>query len=288
MNKPIIFASLCLLIIPVVVFADCSGEAEATEAGQGHKPQALKLKVAAIAFVLFAGAMGVGIPILGKAIPCLNPGSSLFSIIKVFAAGVILATGFIHVLPDAFESLTSPCLKENPWRMFPFTGFVATVAAIGTLISNRVLELGTVVHSIIIGISLGVSGSPDTIRPLVAALAFYQFFEGIGLGGCIAQANFKSRATAVMALFFSLTTPIGVAIGIGISNIYTENSPTALVVEGVLNAASAGILIYMSLVDMLVAELMNSKLQSNIRLLAGANLSVLLGAGCISLLAIWS
>lgn len=141
MNKPIIFASLCLLIIPVVVFADCSGEAEATEAGQGHKPQALKLKVAAIASVLFAGAMGVGIPTIGKAIPCLNPGSSLFSIIKVFAAGVILATGFIHVLPDAFESLTSPCLKENPWRMFPFTGFVATVAAIGTLISNRVINV---------------------------------------------------------------------------------------------------------------------------------------------------
>ncbi|KAI5337324.1 hypothetical protein L3X38_016595 [Prunus dulcis] len=209
MNKP----------IPMVVFADCSGEAEATEAGQGHKPQALKLKVAAIASVLFAGAMGVGIPILGKAIPCLNP---------------------------------VQC------------------------------------HSIIIGISLGVSGSPDTIRPLVAALAFYQFFEGIGLGGYIAQANFKSRATAVMALFFSLTTPIRVAIGIGISNIYTENSLTSLVVEGVLNAASAGILIYMSLVDMLAAELMNSKLQSNLRLLAGANLSVLLGAGCISLLAIWS
>ncbi|KEH35204.1 ZIP metal ion transporter family protein [Medicago truncatula] len=40
-------------------------------------------------------------------------------------AGVILATGFIHVLPDAFENLTSPCLKEHPWGDFPFTGFVA-------------------------------------------------------------------------------------------------------------------------------------------------------------------
>ncbi|CAL9010505.1 unnamed protein product [Prunus brigantina] len=288
MNKPIIFASLCLLIIPMVVFADCSGEAEATETGQGHKPQALKLKVAAIASVLFAGAMGVGIPTIGKAIPCLNPGSSLFSIIKAFAAGVILATGFIHVLPDAFDNLTSPCLKENPWGKFPFTGFVVMVAAIGTLIRNKVLELGIVLTSIIIGISLGVSGSPDTIRPLVAALAFYQFFEAMGLGGCIAQANFKSRATAVMALFFSLTTPIGVAIGIGISNIYTENSPTALVVEGVSNAASAGILIYVSLVDMLAAEFKNSKLQRNLRLLAGANISALLGAGCISLLAIWA
>ncbi|BFG24652.1 hypothetical protein CerSpe_109260 [Prunus speciosa] len=137
MNKPIIFTSLCLLIIPIVVFA----EAEAIEAGQGHKPQALRLKVTAIASVLCAGAMGVGIPILGKAIPCLNPGSSLFSVIKAFVAGVILATGFIHVLPDTFDNLMSPCLKENPWGKFPFTRFVAMVAAIGTLMVDAYATL---------------------------------------------------------------------------------------------------------------------------------------------------
>jgi len=40
---------------------------------------------------------------------------------------------------------------------------------------------------VIIGLSLGVSRSPCTIRPLVAALSFHQFFEGFALGGCIAQ-----------------------------------------------------------------------------------------------------
>jgi len=49
------------------------------------------------------------------------------------------------------------------------------------------LELGIVVHSVIIGVSLGASESPNTIRPLVAALSFHQFFEGMGLGGCITQ-----------------------------------------------------------------------------------------------------
>lgn len=51
----------------------------------------------------------------------------------------------------------------------------------------QVLELGIVVHSVIIGISLGASESPSTIKPLVAALSFHQFFEGMGLGGCIVQ-----------------------------------------------------------------------------------------------------
>ena len=91
-----------------------------------------------------------------------------------------------------------------------------------------------------------------------------------------------------MALFFSLTTPVGIAIGIGITNAYNENSPTALIVEGILNAASAGILIYMSLVDLLAADFMNSRVQESGRLQIGAHASLLLGAGCMSLLAKWA
>ncbi|KAL9267054.1 Zinc transporter 8-like protein [Drosera capensis] len=91
----------------------------------------------------------------------------------------------------------------------------------------QVLELGIMVHSVIIGIALGASQSLWTIKPLMAELVFHQFFEGMGLGGCITQAKFESKAMAIMAFFFSLTTPLGVAIGIGISNVYSENSPTA-------------------------------------------------------------
>lgn len=55
------------------------------------------------------------------------------------------------------------------------------------LIVIQILELGIVVHSAIIGISIGASGSPNTIKPLVAALSFHQCFEGMGLGSRIAQ-----------------------------------------------------------------------------------------------------
>ena len=55
----------------------------------------------------------------------------------------------------------------------------------------QVLELGIVVHSVIIGISLGASQSSETIKPLMAALSFHQFFEGMGLGGCIVQVYIK-------------------------------------------------------------------------------------------------
>ncbi|KAK9285231.1 hypothetical protein L1049_024419 [Liquidambar formosana] len=349
MNKLLTFPFF-LLLLPILVLGECTCD---TQEDDRDKDQALKYKLAAIASILTAGAIGVCLPILGKVIPALRPEKDIFFIIKAFAAGVILSTGLIHVLPDAFEHLTSPCLSDHPWGDFPFTGFVAMLSAIGTLmvdafatsyyrkshfnkaqpvggdeekdgehaghvhvhthathghshgsvvsaedmassellrhrVISQVLELGIVVHSVIIGISLGASESPKTIRPLVAALTFHQFFEGLGLGGCISQAKFKSRAVTIMALFFSLTTPVGIAIGIGISNGYDDNSPTALIVEGIFNAASAGILIYMSLVDLLAADFMNPKMQSSGRLQIGANVSLLLGAGLMSLLAKWA
>ncbi|MBA0686465.1 hypothetical protein Goari_014067, partial [Gossypium aridum] len=334
-----------------LVQGECTCEPEEEDR---NKSLALKYKIAAIASILVAGAIGVCFPLLGKVIEALRPDKNLFFLVKAFAAGVILSTGFIHVLPDATENLTSPCLKEKPWGEFPFAGLLAMTAAIGTLmvdvfatshytkshlhktqqshegdeekteqtenhlhvhthathghshgsvsmlepadsaqllrhrVVSQVLELGIVVHSVIIGISLGASESPKTIKPLVAALTFHQFFEGMGLGGCISQAKFKGRSVAIMSLFFSLTTPVGIAIGIAITNAYDENSPTALIVEGLLNAASSGILIYMALVDLLAADFMNPKLQNNGILQVGASVSLLLGAGLMSLLAIWA
>ncbi|KAI4323259.1 hypothetical protein L6164_022879 [Bauhinia variegata] len=345
---------LCVffLLLPTMASGGCNCDGE--EAKGNDAREALRFKIGSIASVLLAGALGVSLPLLSKKIPSLGPRNDIFFMVKAFAAGVILATGFIHILPEAFESLNSPCLEKNPWGKFPFTGFVAMLSSIGTLmvdsfatgyykrqhfnkskqisadeemgedhvghihvhthathghahgsansskepiqsdelirhqVISQVLELGIVVHSVIIGISLGAAVSIDTIKPLLVALSFHQFFEGMGLGGCISQAEFKSRSTAIMATFFSLTTPIGIAIGIGISSVYKQNSPTSLIVEGVFNSASAGILIYMALVDLLAADFMNPRMQNNLKLQLGANLSLLLGAGCMSVLAKWA
>jgi zinc transporter 1/2/3 len=92
-----------------------------------------------------------------------------------------------------------------------------------------------------------------------------------------------------MSLFFSLTTPLGVAIGIAISSGYDENSPKALIVEGLLTAAAAaGILNYMALVDLLAEDFMNPRVQNNGRLQVIINISLLLGTALMSMLAVWA
>uniref|UniRef100_A0A7N2LKM5 Uncharacterized protein n=2 Tax=Quercus lobata TaxID=97700 RepID=A0A7N2LKM5_QUELO len=341
---------LNLLFLLVLFLPTTYGDCGCTDSGstQSGNSTALKYKLGAIASILVASAVGVSIPLLGKKIKALRPENDFFFVIKAFAAGVILATGFIHVLPDAFSRLTSPCLNQNPWGNFPFTGFFAMLSSIGTLMVDayatsyfnrmhlikqagadeekedeheghlhvhthathghahgsvipsegteltrhrviaQVLELGIIFHSVIIGVDLGANQNVSTIRPLLVALSFHQFFEGVGLGGCIAQAKFKSKSAAIMSLSFSLTTPLGIAIGIGVASTYKDNSPTALIIEGTFNALAAGILIYRALVDLLAADFMNPRLQKNVKIQLWSNISLLLGAGFMSLIAKWA
>jgi solute carrier family 39 (zinc transporter), member 1/2/3 len=96
----------------------------------------LKLKLIAIASILTAGAAGVLVPLLGRSMAALNPDGDIFFAVKAFAAGVILATGMVHILPAAFDGLTSPCLHKGRTDKngFPFAGLIAMSAAMATMV----------------------------------------------------------------------------------------------------------------------------------------------------------
>ncbi|KAJ2739906.1 hypothetical protein GGI20_006035 [Coemansia sp. BCRC 34301] len=118
------------------------------------------------------------------------------------------------------------------------------------------LELGIALHSVIVGMTLAVTGG-GAFRTLLAAISFHQFFEGVALGTRIAELQFSRRPLVLglaNALVFALTTPLGQAIGIGIRQTFAPRSPTALVVMGVLDSLSAGILMYSAIVNLLVEE----------------------------------
>jgi solute carrier family 39 (zinc transporter), member 1/2/3 len=119
----------------------CAAAAE-EEAECRDEAAALRLKMVAVASILVAGAAGIAIPLVGRwwrrGAAASSSSGVAFTLAKAFAAGVILATGFVHMLDDANEALTDPCLPESPWRRFPFPGFIAMLAALGTLVADFV------------------------------------------------------------------------------------------------------------------------------------------------------
>jgi solute carrier family 39 (zinc transporter), member 1/2/3 len=118
-------------------------------------------------------------------------------------------------------------------------------------LSVMVMEAGVLFHSILIGVTLVVAGD-SFYRTLLVVIIFHQMFEGLALGARIALIRNTSLwpTKFVMGLAFALITPLGMAIGISVLNQFNGNDPTTLWVIGVLDAVSAGILIWVGLVDM--------------------------------------
>ena len=153
-----------------------------------------------------------------------------------------------------------------------------------------ILEFGVIFHSVIIGLNLGVAG--DEFSTLYPVLVFHQSFEGLGIGARLSVIPFPSRLRWMpwaLCAAYGLTTPIAIAIGLGLHTTYDGGSYTANVVSGVLDSVSAGILIYTGLVEMLARDfIFNPNRTDSKKRLALMLVSLYLGAAVMALLGKWA
>lgn len=152
-----------------------------------------------------------------------------------------------------------------------------------------ILEFGIIFHSVIIGLNLGVAG--DEFSTLYPVLVFHQSFEGLGIGARLSLIPFQTGSWIpwILCWAYGLTTPISIAIGIGLRTTYNSGSFTAMVVSGVLDSLSSGILIYSGLVELLARDFLfnPSRTRDSVQLTFMLT-SVILGTGIMALLGKWA
>ncbi|KAJ3298198.1 hypothetical protein HDU79_000086 [Rhizoclosmatium sp. JEL0117] len=119
------------------------------------------------------------------------------------------------------------------------------------------LETGIIFHSMVIGITLGVTAD-DSFSSLLAAVAFHQMFEGMALGCLITSLRTTTFKKLLMCLAYPLTTPVGIAIGIGLREVYNTNDGGLILTRGIFNSLSAGILFYNTYTELMSAEVSHS------------------------------
>ncbi|TYI90956.1 hypothetical protein E1A91_D03G158100v1 [Gossypium mustelinum] len=334
--------SISLTVVAIKAMSPCVTDAART-LGCRDSAAASHLKLVSLVVIFISSIVGISSPIfLARYFQGKPVYDKAILVIKCFAAGVILSTSLVHVLPEAFAAL-SDChvASRHPWKDFPFAGLVTLLGALLALfvdltasshvehgqskptgeyfpvvtqegttgkkvekdlpneelvklkqkLVSQVLEIGIIFHSVVIGATMGMSQNQCTIRPLVAALAFHQVFEGMGLGGCIAQAEFKTGTVAYMCFMFSATTPMGIVLGMVVFAVtgYGDSSPNALIMEGLLGSMSSGILIYMAMVDLIALDFFHNKLMSSQTWLKKASfIALALGSTSMSILALWA
>lgn len=157
-----------------------------------------------------------------------------------------------------------------------------------------ILEFGVIFHSVIIGLNLGVVGAEFTT--LYPVIVFHQAFEGLGIGARLSAIPFPRNPSKflkalpwILCAAYGLTTPISLAIGLGVRTTYNGSSFTASVVSGVLDSISAGILLYTGLVELLARDfLFNPERTRDGRRLSFMLVCLFLGVAIMALLGKWA
>ncbi|KAL1870703.1 high-affinity Zn(2+) transporter zrt1 [Diaporthe australafricana] len=158
-------------------------------------------------------------------------------------------------------------------------------------LSVLMMEAGIIFHSVLIGLTLVVAGD-SFYQTLLVVIVFHQFFEGLALGARISLlpgSIFPWKF--VMAVAFALITPIGMAIGIGVLNTFNGNSPSTVITFGTLDALSAGILVWVGVVDMWARDWViegGELLSSGVLKTLGAGASLCAGMVLMGVLGKWA
>lgn len=114
-----------------------------------------------------------------------------------------------------------------------------------------VMECSIMVHSVLVGLALGVLRTNVEVLTLGAALLFHQFFEGLALGGVAVRLGLGFKEAWHIFLSFTLSCSFGVVLGTLLSDMYDEDDPRQAWVLGMMNALAAGTLLHIGLVELL-------------------------------------
>ncbi|CEO95855.1 hypothetical protein PBRA_004568 [Plasmodiophora brassicae] len=161
----------------------------------------------------------------------------------------------------------------------------------GSSMSTIILECSILFHSLIIGVTLGVTADTRSFQTLLVAICFHQLFEGMALGSLIANLKHGTLFKyLVLGLVYPLGTPIGIVFGIGVHSSFNDNSDTVILFQGIMDSLAAGVLIYNTYAELISVEINHNKsFRSFSRRFKCVNMTAMyLGAAAMAVLANWA
>lgn len=102
-------------------------------------------------------------------------------------------------------------------------------------------------HSIFEGIALGIQKDFTTTTFLFVTIGIHNLVASVSLGGTFVRSGFTFRKALLLLFSFALSTPIGVAIGLGLSS-------ESIMVSSIMLSISCGTFIYVSCTEIIQHE----------------------------------
>ena len=242
------------------------------------------VKLALLITILVAGAIGAAIPLLRR-------GSSTHEYLlgwgNAFAAGVFLAAGLVHMLPDANRTWIT--LGYDYPMAFALAGFAfssmllvehvllpehaheevhapsgerfARIAETNLhdahadspeALSAYAVLTALSIHALLAGLALGAE--PDLSRALVISLAIvaHKSAAGFALGVSLARSALPARQAWTLVILFASATPLGGLLGALLGE--NVEGDLGAILEASFLSIAAGTFIYVATFDILRDE----------------------------------
>lgn len=107
-------------------------------------------------------------------------------------------------------------------------------------------------HSIFEGLAVGLQHKTEEVVSIFAALLVHKSILSFCLGMNLVQSRLSYAGVVRSILFFALTAPVGIGIGIGIMDLWS--STTSLLVQGILTGIACGTFLYVVFFEVLPSE----------------------------------
>ena len=252
--------------------------------------------------IAIVGTAGVFAPWLAAR----HAGGNAIAYGNSFAGGVLLAAGLIHLLADASDGFAT----VYPTLDYPAAYAVATLAFLLVLGLERVIPLAMKstsrsdspeaaalleagqggglapylllltlsIHSLIAGLTLGISTAAGATVLLIAILA-HKGAAGFALGSTFRDAQVPPKTRIPALMVFVGSTPLGVILGGVAADTFGGDGGAA---EAWFKAVAAGTFLYIATLDIVREEFFPGGTNRGRRLLWAFG-----GAGLMALVAVW-
>ncbi|KAM4747967.1 zinc transporter ZIP1-like [Rhinophrynus dorsalis] len=119
-----------------------------------------------------------------------------------------------------------------------------------------VLILSLSLHSIFEGIAIGLQNVQSEVLQIATAILVHKSIIAVSLSLLLLQSNVQTRWFVLSIVMFSLMSPLGIGIGIGVMQTKAEGSS---MVQCILEGLAAGTFIYITFLEILPHELNSNR-----------------------------
>lgn len=228
----------------------------------------------------------------------------------VFAGGIFLGAGLVHLLPDSIEALASYFAAVD----FPIGYLVAAIGFLGVLfieeivfaeahdgaiargaqaeragasaataaegVSAYAIVVILSIHSVLAGAALGTEDTMNGSLVIFIAIIAHKGAAGFALTLDFLRAGFGYAKTLRLLALFATMTPLGFILGTGLESVMHESY--GRVFEGFFDALAAGTFLYVAIVEIIAKEFADR------RAIPAKYFALCLGLLMMALIALWA